>query len=142
MRGRRLHLRALVPAPNLVAAELTLIGWITTASITFLNSIGDAAYKPNVGDKSLLDFSAGRNGPISSPTSSTPWRCVGWACPTHRVNNETARLTHRPKEGHPFTDFKGSLGGLGMPREEGTASSVGVPGRVHFVIRGVSGAFC
>ncbi|MEG9246641.1 SCO1664 family protein [Arthrobacter sp. Soc17.1.1.1] len=51
-----------MPAPDPVAAELTLTGRITTASnATFLGSIGDAAvvYKPIRGEKPLWDFPDG-----------------------------------------------------------------------------------
>ncbi|MHA7280946.1 SCO1664 family protein [Arthrobacter sp. MDT2-2] len=51
-----------MPAPDLVTAELTLTGRITTASnATFLGSIGDAAvvYKPIAGEKPLWDFPDG-----------------------------------------------------------------------------------
>ena len=51
-----------MPAPDLVTAELTLTGRITTASnATFLGSIGDAAvvYKPIDGEKPLWDFPDG-----------------------------------------------------------------------------------
>ncbi|MBG6225101.1 putative repeat protein (TIGR03843 family) [Arthrobacter sp. CAN_A2] len=51
-----------MPAPDLVTAELTLTGRITTASnATFLGSIGDAAvvYKPIRGEKPLWDFPDG-----------------------------------------------------------------------------------
>ncbi|MUK01238.1 SCO1664 family protein [Vibrio cholerae] len=51
-----------MPAPDLVTAELTLTGRITTASnATFLGSIGDAAvvYKPIKGEKPLWDFPDG-----------------------------------------------------------------------------------
>jgi uncharacterized repeat protein (TIGR03843 family) len=48
-----------MPAPDLVTAELTLTGRITTASnATFLGSIGDVAvvYKPIAGETPLWDF--------------------------------------------------------------------------------------
>ncbi|MCU1549220.1 MAG: phosphatidylinositol kinase [Arthrobacter sp.] len=51
-----------MPAPDLVTAELTLTGRITTASnATFLGSIGEAAvvYKPIKGEKPLWDFPDG-----------------------------------------------------------------------------------
>lgn len=51
-----------MPAPDLVTAELTLTGRITTASnATFLGHIGDAAvvYKPIAGEKPLWDFPDG-----------------------------------------------------------------------------------
>jgi uncharacterized repeat protein (TIGR03843 family) len=51
-----------MPGPDLVTAELTLTGRITTASnATFLGSIGDAAvvYKPIKGEKPLWDFPDG-----------------------------------------------------------------------------------
>ena len=51
-----------MPAPDLVTAELTLTGRITTASnATFLGSIGDTAvvYKPIRGEKPLWDFPDG-----------------------------------------------------------------------------------
>ncbi|MHC6230298.1 SCO1664 family protein [Arthrobacter sp. MMS24-T111] len=51
-----------MPAPDLLAAELTLTGRITTASnATFLGSIGDVAvvYKPVAGERPLGDFPAG-----------------------------------------------------------------------------------
>lgn len=51
-----------MPAPDLVTAELTLTGRITTASnATFLGSIGDTAvvYKPIKGEKPLWDFPDG-----------------------------------------------------------------------------------
>jgi uncharacterized repeat protein (TIGR03843 family) len=51
-----------MPAPDLVTAELTLTGRITTASnATFLGSIGGAAvvYKPIAGEKPLWDFPDG-----------------------------------------------------------------------------------
>ncbi|WP_104180394.1 SCO1664 family protein [Arthrobacter sp. B0490] len=51
-----------MPGPDLVTAELTLTGRITTASnATFLGSIGDAAvvYKPIRGEKPLWDFPDG-----------------------------------------------------------------------------------
>ncbi len=51
-----------MPAPDLVTAELTLTGRITTASnATFLGSIGEAAvvYKPIRGEKPLWDFPDG-----------------------------------------------------------------------------------
>ena len=51
-----------MPAPDLVTAELTLTGRITTASnATFLGSIGDAAvvYKPIAGEQPLWDFPDG-----------------------------------------------------------------------------------
>lgn len=51
-----------MPAPDLVTAELTLTGRITTASnATFLGSIGDTAvvYKPIAGEKPLWDFPDG-----------------------------------------------------------------------------------
>ncbi|MCQ2002204.1 SCO1664 family protein [Arthrobacter zhaoxinii] len=51
-----------MPAPDLVTAELTLTGRLTTASnATFLASIGDAAvvYKPIAGEKPLWDFPDG-----------------------------------------------------------------------------------
>ncbi|MFJ7750914.1 SCO1664 family protein [Arthrobacter sp. NPDC097144] len=51
-----------MPAPDLVTAELTLTGRITTASnATFLGHIGDAAvvYKPMAGEKPLWDFPDG-----------------------------------------------------------------------------------
>ncbi|WP_394250990.1 SCO1664 family protein [Arthrobacter pityocampae] len=51
-----------MPAPDLVTAELTLTGRITTASnATFLGSIGDTAvvYKPMRGEKPLWDFPDG-----------------------------------------------------------------------------------
>ena len=49
-------------APDLLTAELTLTGRITTASnATFLGSIGDTAvvYKPIAGEKALWDFPDG-----------------------------------------------------------------------------------
>ena len=51
-----------MPAPDLVTAELTLTGRITTASnATFLGSIGDATvvYKPIAGEQPLRDFPDG-----------------------------------------------------------------------------------
>ncbi|WP_346960216.1 SCO1664 family protein [uncultured Arthrobacter sp.] len=51
-----------MPATDLVTAELTLTGRITTASnATFLGSIGDLAvvYKPIAGEKPLWDFPHG-----------------------------------------------------------------------------------
>ncbi|WP_426226403.1 SCO1664 family protein [Pseudarthrobacter sp. DSP2-3-2b1] len=51
-----------MPAPDLMAAELTLTGRITTASnATFLGSIGDVAvvYKPVAGESPLWDFPHG-----------------------------------------------------------------------------------
>lgn len=51
-----------MPAPDLVTAELTLTGRITTASnATFLGSIGDVmvVYKPLAGEKPLWDFPRG-----------------------------------------------------------------------------------
>jgi uncharacterized repeat protein (TIGR03843 family) len=51
-----------MPAPDLVAAELTLTGRITTASnATFLGSIGSTAvvYKPIAGESPLWDFPDG-----------------------------------------------------------------------------------
>jgi uncharacterized repeat protein (TIGR03843 family) len=51
-----------MPAPDLVNAELTLTGRITTASnATFLGSIGDATvvYKPMAGESPLWDFPDG-----------------------------------------------------------------------------------
>ena len=51
-----------MPAPDLVTAELTLTGRITTASnATFLGSIGGASvvYKPIAGEKPLWDFPDG-----------------------------------------------------------------------------------
>jgi uncharacterized repeat protein (TIGR03843 family) len=51
-----------MPAPDLVTAELTLTGRITTASnATFLGTIGEAAvvYKPIKGEKPLWDFPDG-----------------------------------------------------------------------------------
>jgi uncharacterized repeat protein (TIGR03843 family) len=51
-----------MPAPDLVTAELTLTGRITTASnATFLGSIGDVAvvYKPIAGENPLWDFPHG-----------------------------------------------------------------------------------
>lgn len=51
-----------MPTPDLVAAELTLTGRITTASnATFLGSIGDVAvvYKPIAGESPLWDFPQG-----------------------------------------------------------------------------------
>lgn len=51
-----------MPAPDLLTAELTLTGRITTASnATFLGSIGDAAvvYKPIAGERPLWDFPDG-----------------------------------------------------------------------------------
>jgi uncharacterized repeat protein (TIGR03843 family) len=51
-----------MPAPDLVSAELTLTGRITTASnATFLGSIGDAVvvYKPIAGERPLWDFPDG-----------------------------------------------------------------------------------
>ncbi|GAA1338906.1 SCO1664 family protein [Arthrobacter roseus] len=51
-----------MPAPNLVTAELTLTGRITTASnATFLGSIGGTAvvYKPIAGEHPLWDFPNG-----------------------------------------------------------------------------------
>ncbi|WP_285248722.1 SCO1664 family protein [Pseudarthrobacter sp. efr-133-R2A-89] len=51
-----------MPAPDLLAAELTLTGRITTASnATFLGSIGDVivVYKPIAGERPLWDFPAG-----------------------------------------------------------------------------------
>ncbi|MDQ0633727.1 putative repeat protein (TIGR03843 family) [Arthrobacter pascens] len=51
-----------MPAPDLLTAELTLTGRITTASnATFLGSIGDTAvvYKPIAGEKALWDFPDG-----------------------------------------------------------------------------------
>ncbi|WP_298251875.1 SCO1664 family protein [uncultured Arthrobacter sp.] len=51
-----------MPAPDLVTADLTLTGRITTASnATFLGSIGDAAvvYKPMAGEHPLWDFPDG-----------------------------------------------------------------------------------
>ncbi|MEV7474127.1 SCO1664 family protein [Pseudarthrobacter oxydans] len=51
-----------MPAPDMVTAELTLTGRITTASnATFLGSIGDTAvvYKPIAGEKPLWDFPDG-----------------------------------------------------------------------------------
>ncbi|WP_336712464.1 SCO1664 family protein [Arthrobacter sp. USHLN218] len=51
-----------MPAPDLVTAELTLTGRITTASnATFLGSIGDVVvvYKPIAGESPLWDFSDG-----------------------------------------------------------------------------------
>ncbi|THJ65872.1 SCO1664 family protein [Arthrobacter echini] len=48
-----------MPTPDLVSAELTLTGRITTASnATFLGTIGDAAvvYKPIAGEHPLWDF--------------------------------------------------------------------------------------
>ena len=52
-------------APDLVAAELTLTGRITTASnATFLGSIGDVVvvYKPIAGESPLWDFPRGTLG--------------------------------------------------------------------------------
>ncbi|WP_104116721.1 SCO1664 family protein [Arthrobacter sp. B1805] len=52
-----------MPAPDLVTAELTLTGRITTASnATFLGSIGDTTvvYKPIKGEKPLWDFPDGQ----------------------------------------------------------------------------------
>ncbi|MCC3292139.1 SCO1664 family protein [Arthrobacter sp. zg-Y1110] len=51
-----------MPTPDLVTAELTLTGRLTTASnATFLGSIGDASvvYKPIAGEKPLWDFPDG-----------------------------------------------------------------------------------
>ena len=51
-----------MPAPDLVTAELTLTGRITTASnATFLGTIGDVVvvYKPIAGEKPLWDFPHG-----------------------------------------------------------------------------------
>ncbi|WP_104091699.1 SCO1664 family protein [Arthrobacter sp. GMC3] len=51
-----------MPTPDLVAAELTLTGRITTASnATFLGSIGDVmvVYKPIAGESPLWDFPEG-----------------------------------------------------------------------------------
>ncbi|MGP9502235.1 SCO1664 family protein [Specibacter sp. AOP5-B1-6] len=51
-----------MPTPDLVTAELTLTGRITTASnATFLGSIGDVAvvYKPIAGESPLWDFPQG-----------------------------------------------------------------------------------
>lgn len=51
-----------MPVPDLLTAELTLTGRITTASnATFLGSIGDTAvvYKPIAGEKPLWDFPDG-----------------------------------------------------------------------------------
>ena len=51
-----------MPAPDLLTAELTLTGRITTASnATFLGSIGDTTvvYKPIAGEKPLWDFPDG-----------------------------------------------------------------------------------
>lgn len=51
-----------MPAPDLVTAELTLTGRITTASnATFLGSIGDVqvVYKPTAGESPLWDFPDG-----------------------------------------------------------------------------------
>jgi uncharacterized repeat protein (TIGR03843 family) len=51
-----------MPAPDLVTAELTLTGRITTASnATFLGSIGETSvvYKPIAGEKPLWDFPDG-----------------------------------------------------------------------------------
>lgn len=51
-----------MPTPDLVVAELTLTGRITTASnATFLGSIGDATvvYKPIAGESPLWDFPDG-----------------------------------------------------------------------------------
>ena len=51
-----------MPAPDLVAAGLTLTGRITTASnATFLGSIGDVpvVYKPVAGERPLWDFPEG-----------------------------------------------------------------------------------
>lgn len=51
-----------MPAPDLLAAELTLTGRITTASnATFLGSIGDVTvvYKPIAGERPLWDFPEG-----------------------------------------------------------------------------------
>ncbi|CEA06909.1 Phosphatidylinositol 3-and 4-kinase [Arthrobacter saudimassiliensis] len=51
-----------MPAPDLVTAELTLTGRLTTASnATFLGGIGDAAvvYKPIAGEQPLWDFPDG-----------------------------------------------------------------------------------
>ncbi|MCQ1954487.1 SCO1664 family protein [Arthrobacter sp. zg-Y238] len=51
-----------MPAPDLVTAELTLTGRLTTASnATFLGSIGGAVvvYKPIAGEKPLWDFPEG-----------------------------------------------------------------------------------
>ena len=51
-----------MPTPDLLTAELTLTGRITTASnATFLGSIGDAAviYKPVAGERPLWDFPDG-----------------------------------------------------------------------------------
>ena len=51
-----------MPTPDLLAAELTLTGRITTASnATFLGGIGDVAvvYKPKSGESPLSDFSQG-----------------------------------------------------------------------------------
>ncbi|RAN79129.1 phosphatidylinositol kinase [Bacillus sp. SRB_336] len=51
-----------MPMPDLVAAELTLTGRITTASnATFLGSIGDVVvvYKPIAGESPLWDFPKG-----------------------------------------------------------------------------------
>lgn len=51
-----------MPAPDLVTAELTLTGRITTASnATFLGSIGDVVvvYKPIAGESPLWDFPHG-----------------------------------------------------------------------------------
>ncbi|WP_442545259.1 SCO1664 family protein [Arthrobacter sp. KN11-1C] len=51
-----------MPAPDLVTAELTLTGRITTASnATFLGSIGDVVvvYKPIAGENPLWDFPHG-----------------------------------------------------------------------------------
>lgn len=51
-----------MPTPDLLTAELTLTGRITTASnATFLGSIGEAAvvYKPIAGESPLWDFPSG-----------------------------------------------------------------------------------
>lgn len=51
-----------MPAPDLMTAELTLTGRITTASnATFLGSIGDVVvvYKPIAGESPLWDFPDG-----------------------------------------------------------------------------------
>ncbi len=51
-----------MPAPDLVTAELTLTGRLTTASTaTFLGSIGDdgMVYKPIASEKPLWDFPDG-----------------------------------------------------------------------------------
>ena len=76
-----------MPAPDLVTAELTLTGRITTASnATFLGRIGGAAmvYKPIAGEQPLWDFpdeclAVWTTGSLSTATTSCEPCCEAGA---------------------------------------------------------------